>query len=263
MTIEQSASLIRENERIDDLQCRGYRIIQNPELFCFGMDAVLLADFATGRPESRVIDLGTGTGVIPLLMEGRDKGAHFTALEIQEYSADMAERSVKLNDLEDKIKVVNGDIKEVAKLFPAASFDVVTSNPPYIQGKHGLENTMEPKNIARHEVLLCLEDVIRAAAYLLKPNGSFAMVHKPFRLAEIIRLMSKYKLEPKRMCLVQPYNDKEPNMVLIEGFKGQKTMMKIEPALVVYNRDGSYTEDLLTRYGEYRNEDSANAGRRK
>lgn len=257
MMDEKTLALIKQGERLDDLQCRGYHIIQNPNLFCFGMDAVLLADFATGKPGSRVIDLGTGTGVIPLLMAGRDKGAHFTALEIQEYSADMAGRSVRVNGLEDRIEVVNGDIKEVATLFPAASFDVVTSNPPYIQGSHGLENALEPKNIARHEILLNLEDVVRAAAYLLKPNGSFAMVHKPFRLAEIIRLLSKYRLEPKRMCMVQPYVDKEPNMVLIEAYKGQKSMMKIEPALIVYNRDGSYTEDLLTRYGEYRSSDSS------
>ena len=246
-----NSDILRDGERLDDLQCRGYHIIQNKDVFCFGMDAVLLSDFATGKPKGKVIDLGTGTGVIPILMQGRGKGAHFTCLEIQEYSADMASRSVKFNSLEDIINIVQGDIKEVTSLFEAASFDVVTSNPPYISENHGLTNAMEPKNIARHEILLSLEDVIKAAAYLLKEGGSFSMVHKPFRLAEIIRLMSMYRLEPKRLCMVQPYENKEPNMVLIEANKGGKPMLKVEPTLVVYNKDGSYTDELLHRYGEY------------
>ena len=250
--LAERSGLIKDGERLDDLQCRGYYIIQNPGIFCFGMDAVLLADFTTGKPKGNIIDLGTGTGVIPMLMEARGKGAHFTGLEIQEYSADMARRSVLYNHLQDKIEIINGDIKKVPDTFKAASFDAVTSNPPYINQSHGLENEMEPKNIARHEILLCLEDVVSAAAHLLKEGGSFSMVHKPFRLAEIIRLLSKYRLEPKRMCMVQPYADKEPNMVLIEAVKGGRPMIKIEPVLVVYNRDGKYTDDLLTRYGIYR-----------
>ncbi len=243
--------IIKDNERLDDLQCKGYQIIQNPDMFCFGMDAVLLADFATGKKGGRVMDLGTGTGVIPILMEARNKAAHFTGLEIQNESADMALRSVMYNNLGDKIDIVCGDIKEVDTLFKRESFDAVVSNPPYISGSHGLENPSEPKNIARHEILLTLEDVVKAAAYLLKVGGSFAMVHKPFRLAEIIRLLSSYRLEPKRMLLVQPYEDKEPNMVLIEAFKGGNSMIKIEPTLVVYNRDGSYTDELLLRYDGY------------
>lgn len=242
--------ILRENERLDDLQCKGYMIIQNPDMFCFGMDAVLLADFATGRSDANVIDLGTGTGVIPILMEARDKGAHFTGLEIQKESADMALRSVIYNNLSDKIDIVCGDIKEVDDLLDRDSFDIVTSNPPYISGSHGLENALAPKNIARHEILLTLEDVVKAAAYLLKVGGTFAMVHKPFRLAEIIRMLSKYHLEPKRMQFVQPYVDKEPNMVLIEANKGGKPMLKVEPTLIVYNRDGSYTDGLLKIYNE-------------
>ncbi len=244
-------SILKQGERLDDLQCRGYHIIQNPDIFCFGIDAVLLADFATAKSRGNVIDLGTGTGVVPMLMEGRGKGTHFTGLEIQEYSADMATRSVTYNNLQNKIDIVCGDIKNVRELFKPSSFDVVTSNPPYIQGNHGLENDLLPKNIARHEILVNLEEVVAAAAYLLAPGGNFAMVHKPFRLAEIIRLMSKYGIEPKRMCMVQPYIDKEPNMVLIEGNKGGKPMMKIEPALIVYKQTGEYTEDLLGRYGNY------------
>lgn len=241
-------NLIKDNERLDDLQCKGYQIIQNPDMFCFGMDAVLLADFATGKKGGKVMDLGTGTGIIPILMEARDKATHFTGLEIQNESADMALRSVIYNNLSEKIDIVCGDIKEVGNIFERESYDAVVSNPPYISGSHGLENPSEPKNIARHEILLTLEDVIKAAAYLLKVGGAFAMVHKPFRLAEIIRLLSAYRLEPKRMCMVQPHANKEPNMVLIEAVKGGNPMIKIEPTLVVYNKDGSYTDELLKRY---------------
>ena len=283
---DEMKSYLRQGERLDDLQCRGYYIIQNPAEFCFGMDAVLLADFATGKKGGRVIDLGTGTGVIPMLMEGREKGAHFVGLEIQEASAERAARSVEMNGLAGKIDIVRGDIREISveltpvgtegissenfpdnyfrmkhPLYPQAdysgvikkgSFDCVTSNPPYIKGGRGLENADSPKNIARHETLVTLEEVVAAASYLLVSGGSFAMVHKPFRLAEIIRTLSRYRLEPKRMCLVQPYIDKEPNMVLIEAVKDGGVQLSCEPTLVVYNKDGSYTEDLLHRYGEYR-----------
>lgn len=241
-------SCLKPGERIDDLQCRGYSIIQNREVFCFGMDAVLLADFASGAPDGSVMDLGTGTGVVPLLMQGRGKGAAFTGLEIQPNSADMARRSVQLNGLSDVITIADGDMRKVHELYRPGSFSAVTSNPPYIKGSHGLENAQSPKNIARHEILMELADVIDAAAYLLGEGGTFSMVHKPFRLAEIIRLMSDRRLEPKRMCLVQPYADREPNMVLIEGKKGGRPMLKVEPTLVVYNPDGTYTRDLLTRY---------------
>lgn len=239
----------KPGERVDDLQCRGHYIIQNKDIFCFGMDAVLLADFATGALGRQVIDLGTGTGVIPMLMQARGKGAHFTGLEIQSYSADMAQRSVQMNGLEQEISILEGDMRNVREIFPAGSFGAVTCNPPYIKGNHGLENENSPKNIARHEILMELADVVKAAAYLLGEGGTFAMVHKPFRLTEIMRLMMEYHIEPKRMCMVQPYADKEPNMVLIEGNKGGRPMLKVEPALVVYNKDGSYTEQLLSRYG--------------
>ncbi len=243
---------MKPDERLDDLQCRGYYIIQNPKEFCFGMDAVLLADFATGCPGGKVIDLGTGTGVIPMLMEARGKGAHFVGLEIQEDSADRASRSVKLNGLEDKIEIVCGSVETVCDtaMGAANSFDCVVSNPPYIKGGGGLLNAHTPKNIARHEGSAGLEGFVATAAKLLKPGGSFAMVHKPFRLAEIIRVLSAHNLEPKRMCLVQPYADKAPNMVLLESVKGGGVQLNCEPALVVYNPDGTYTDDLLHRYGD-------------
>lgn len=244
MTIE-----LKEKERIDDLQRNGYQIIQNPEKFCFGMDAVLLSSFARVKPGAKVLDMGTGTGIIPILLEAKTKAGHLTGLEIQEESADMARRSVLLNHLEEKIDIITGDIKEAGSIFQAASFDVVTCNPPYMIGQHGITNPDAPKAIARHEVLCTLEDVVRNAAILLKPGGNFFMVHRPFRLAEIIMMMTKYKLEPKRMQLVYPYVDKEPNMVLIEGCRGGKPRMTVEKPLIVYKAPNEYTDEIYEVYG--------------
>jgi tRNA1Val (adenine37-N6)-methyltransferase len=242
-------NFLRENERIDDLQRNGYRIIQNPEKFCFGMDAVLLSGFARVKDGARVLDMGTGTGIIPILLEAKTGASHLTGLEIQEESADMARRSVKLNGIGDKVDIVTGDIKEADKIFDLASFDVITCNPPYMIGQHGLTNPDAPKAIARHEVLCTLDDVVRNAARLLKPGGSFFMVHRPFRLAEIINVMTSYKLEPKRMQLVYPYIDKEPNMVLIEGCRGGKPRMTVEKPLIVYKEQGVYTDEIYDVYG--------------
>ena len=194
--------LLKENERIDDLQRNHYKIIQDSDRFCFGMDAVLLSGFARAKEGDRVLDLGTGTGIIPILMEAKTCAAHLSGLEIQPDSADMARRSVKLNGLEEKIEIVTGDIKEDDSLFGPASFDVVTCNPPYMTEHHGLTNPGVPKAIARHELLCTLEDVISQAGRLLKPGGNLYMVHRPFRLADIFVLLRQYKIEPKRMKLV-------------------------------------------------------------
>ncbi len=240
---------LKENERLDELQRNGYRIIQNPEKFCFGMDAVLLSGFAQVKPGGTVLDLGTGTGIIPILMEAKTPASHLTGLEIQEESADMARRSVALNGLAEKIDIVTGDIKEADAIFKSASFDVITSNPPYMVGEHGLRNPDAPKAIARHEVLCTLEDVVLQAAKLLKPGGHFFMVHRPFRLAEIISTMTKYKLEPKRMQLVYPFVDKEPNMVLIEGVRGGRPRMSVEKPLIIYKEPGVYMPEIYDIYG--------------
>ena len=240
---------LQENERIDDLERNGYQIIQNPDKFCFGMDAVLLSGFAKVKAQAKVLDMGTGTGIIPILLEAKTQAAHLTGLEIQEESADMARRSVLLNHLENKIDIVTGDIKEADSLFKAASFDVITCNPPYMIGQHGITNPDAPKAIARHEILCTLDDVVRNAATLLKPGGNFCMVHRPFRLAEIISVMTKYKLEPKRMRLVYPFIDKEPNMVLIEGCRGGKPRMTVEKPLIVYKEQGKYTDEIYGVYG--------------
>ena len=241
--------LLKENERIDDLERNGYRIIQDTHRFCFGMDAVLLSGFARVKNEAKVLDLGTGTGIIPILLEAKTGAAHLTGLEIQEDSADMARRSVCLNGLEEKISIVTGDIKEAGSLFDAASFDVFTINPPYMTERHGLINPEDAKAIARHEILCTLEDVIAQAAGLLKPGGKFFMVHRPFRLAEIIVLLRAYKLEPKRMQLVYPFVNKEPNMVLIEANRGGKPRMTVEKPLIVYREPGVYMEEIYDIYG--------------
>ncbi|MGN0141075.1 MAG: tRNA1(Val) (adenine(37)-N6)-methyltransferase [Roseburia sp.] len=241
--------LVHENERLDELHRNGYFIIQDPKRFCFGMDAVLLSGFAWAKKGEKTLDLGTGTGIIPILMEAKTQGEDFTALEIQEESADMARRSVCYNHLEDRIKIVTGDIKDASKLFGASSFDVITTNPPYMIGDHGLNSPTEAKAIARHEVLCTLEDVLRESARLLKPGGRFYMVHRPFRLAEIMSKMVEYRLEPKRMKLVYPYIDREPNMVLMEGLRGGKSRLTVEKPLIVYKEPGVYTDEIYDIYG--------------
>lgn len=240
---------IRDNERVDDLQRGGLRIIQDPDRFCFGMDAVLLSDFAHVLPGRNVLDMCTGTGIVPILMSAKTKAGHFTALEIQPESVEMAMRSVRLNKLTDKIDIIEGDIKNITDFIPKASMDVVTCNPPYMVSEHGLRNDEDYKTIARHEVMCNLEDVIRAAALTLKPKGNFYMIHRPFRLAEIMYLLKEYKLEPKRMRLVYPFIDKEPNMVLIEANRGGKPRLTIERPLIVYDTPGQYTEEIYQIYG--------------
>lgn len=240
---------LKDEERLDDLQRNGYQIIQKKDGFCFGMDAVLLSGFAVVKPGEKAIDLGTGTGIIPILLEAKYEGEHYTGLEIQDEVAEMAARSVALNHLEEKVSIVKGDIKEASRLFGAASFDVVTSNPPYMNDAHGLKNPDLPKAIARHEVLCTLDDVAREAAKLLRPGGRFYMVHRPHRLIEIITALTKYKLEPKRMKMVHPFVDKEANMVLIEAVRGGKSMIKVEAPIVVYREPGVYTQEIYDIYG--------------
>lgn len=230
----------------------GYKILQDSERFQFGIDAVLLADYASKslKEKESVIDLGTGTGIIPLLMVNKCKTAAFTGLEVQKESADMAARSVTMNELEGQIQIVHGDLKEAGSLFPRHSFNVVTCNPPYMIDAHGRSNEQDALTIARHEVLCTLEDIVTAADYLLASHGSFFMIHRPFRLPEIFSSLEKHKMEMKRMRLIYPFADKEPNMVLIEARKNAKRRLTIEPPLIVRNDDGEYTIEVQDIYNK-------------
>lgn len=245
----EESKLILPGERVDDLQRNGYRIIQDPERFCFGMDAVLLAGFAKDARGDGLLDIGTGTGILPLLMEARTDIPRLLGIEIQSESADMARRSVRLNGLEDKIEIITGDIREADRWFEAASFDVITCNPPYMIGQHGLRNTDSSKAIARHEVCCTFRDIALMTAKLLRPGGHFYLVHRPFRLAEILVTMTECRLEPKRMQLVYPFVDREPNMVLIEAVRGGKSRMKVEKPLIVFQSPGVYTPEIYDIYG--------------
>ena len=230
----------------------GYKVLQDSERFQFGIDAVLLADYASKslKEKESVIDLGTGTGIIPLLMVNKCKTAAFTGLEVQKESADMAARSVAMNGLEGQINIVNGDLKMTDKLFDKHSFNIITCNPPYMIDAHGRNNEQDALTIARHEVLCTLEDVVKAADYLLATHGSFFMIHRPFRLPEIFSSLEKHKMEMKRMRLIYPFADKEPNMVLIEARKNAKRRLTIEPPLIVRNDDGEYTIEVQDIYNK-------------
>lgn len=247
------SELLQKGERLDDLQLKGYKIIQNPERFCFGIDAVLLSTFAKVKKKDKVIDLCAGNSIISILMAGKTCGEDFTSVEIQSENVDMAKRSVRINKLDENIKVYESDLNDLPQEIKINNYQVVTVNPPYMAPDHGLQNTYSAKTIARHEVLCTLEDIIASASKLLCVKGRFYMVHKPFRLAEIFLVMMKYNLEPKKMKMVQSYTNKEPSMVLIEGIKGAKSRISVEPPLIIYNEDGSYTDELLDWYGEIKN----------
>lgn len=240
---------LNQGERIDDLQRCGYKIIQNPAMFCFGMDAVLLSGYVKAYERDNVLDIGCGNGIIPLLLAGKTRGRHFTGIEIQHESADLARRSVEANNLTDRIDIVEGDIKNYKELFKASSFDVITSNPPYMINAHGIQNPDSAKAIARHEIKCDFTDIARAAAYLLKSGGRFYLVHRPFRLAELITQLKEFRLEPKRMKLVYPYIDHEPNMVLIEAQLDAKPNLIVDKPLIVYKEKNEYTDEIYDIYG--------------
>lgn len=240
---------LKEKERIDDLQLEGLKLIQNTEAFCFGVDAVLLADFADVRREQKVLDIGTGTGIIPILLAGKTKAKSITGLEIQEEMAEMANRSVILNELQNRVSIVHGDVKKYGEYFGKSSFDVVVTNPPYTNKGCGLVNPHDSKAISRHEILCTLEDVVGAAAALLVTGGQLAMVHRPERLADIICCMRNCGIEPKYLRFVHPKPYKKPNMILIKGNRGGNPELKVMEPLYVYNTDGTYSEEINRIYG--------------
>ena len=238
-----------ENERIDDLEYKNLKIIQNTKGFCFGMDSILLTGFARNiKKNARVIDLGTGTGIISILLSMKTEAKELIGVDIQKEVCDMAKRSVDLNNLGDKIEILHEDIKNLNKKFKEASFDVVVTNPPYKKQNEGLLNENRVKLISRHEITASLEDFIKQASYLLKPNGEFYLVHRPERLVDIFNLLRKYLIEPKKMQIVYPQEKKEPNLILIKAVKNGKSFLKIEKPLYIYNNHGEYTEEVLRIY---------------
>ncbi len=242
---------MKENERIDIVPGSDFKIIQNKKKFSYGTDAIFLSDFA--KAKGLVVDLGTGSGIIPLrLLWANPKIEKIYGIEIQDQVAQMAERSVELNKLEGKISIINMDLKNIKDKFKKDTIDVVTSNPPYMKSGGALVNERENFAISRHEIACNLEDVIRAAEYLLKPLGRFYMVHRPDRLVDILYMMRKYKLEPKYIKFVQAKINKKPNLILIEGRKHSKPELKFHDPLIVYKDDGSYSDEIYKIYGRER-----------
>ena len=237
---------LKENERIDDLEFKNLKIIQNKEGFCFGIDSVLLADFAKNiKKGAKVLDLGTGTGIISILLCGKTDLKNIIGVEVQKEVAEMANRSSKLNNLENKFKVINENILNLKKMYDNQSIDVVVTNPPYKKKNTGIINKNEKKVISRHEITASLEDFINISSELLKDKGEFYMVHRPERLVDILDLMRKNKLEPKIIKMVFSNTNKEPKLILIKGIKNAKPFLKIEKNLYIYDENGNYTADIL------------------
>lgn len=244
---------LKDGERIDDLEFKNLKIIQNKNEFCFGMDSILLSDFAKEiKQNSNVLDLGTGTGILPILLSGRIENTNFFGIEIQEKMAEMASRSIKLNNLENRVKIINEDIKNLNNIFKKNTFDVVITNPPYKKINCGLKNENEGKLISKHEIKCDLEDIISASKNMLKDKGILYLVHRPERIVDICEILRKYKIEPKKIKLIYPKINKEANLVLIKAVKNANKFLKIERPLVVYNENGEYSNDILKIYNKMR-----------
>ena len=240
---------LKENERIDDLQLKGLKIIQNKNGFCFGIDAVLLSDFAKQIKENSVVgDLCSGNGIIPILLCGKTAASKIYGVEIQEEVSELAKRSVCLNHLEDRIEIVNRDLKEIKDVIPSGSVDAVTVNPPYMKKGSGIINERDTKTIARHEISCTLEDIIKEAARVLKFGGSLYMVHKTERLVDVLSCMRKEKVEPKRLRFIHPSFGEAPNLFLVEGVRSGNSFLKIEPPLYVYEDKENYTKEIKEIY---------------
>ena len=240
---------LKENERIDDLEYKGLKIIQNTKGFCFGIDSILLSDFAKNiKKEARVLDLGTGTGIIATLLCGKTNLRKVIGVEIQSEVADMAKRSIKLNQLQNKFEIINEDINHIFNQLEKNSFDAVVTNPPYQKKNAGIINDKEKKVISRHEITATLEDFIKVSKELLKDKGEFYMVHRPDRLVDIFCVMRQYHIEPKVIRFVYPNQKKEPNLVLIKGIKNAKPFLTMEKNLYVYDENGNYTQEVKDIY---------------
>lgn len=242
---------LKENEEINDLEYKGLKMIQNKEGFCFGMDSILLSDFAKEiKDESYVIDLGAGTGILDVLLCGKTNLKKIIGVEIQEDVANLAKRNIQLNHLEDRFEMICSNIKDIIikNYVKKNSFDVVVTNPPYKKDKTGIQNKNYTKLIARHEIEANLEDFIQISYQILKDKGTLYMIHRPERLVDILILLRNYKIEPKEIRFVQPKAEKDPNLVLVKGIKNAKAFIKVQKPLIVYQNDGNYTEEILKIY---------------
>lgn len=239
---------LNENERIDQLHRNDYVIIQNSKKFCFGIDSVLLAHFAYAYEDEIVMDIGTGTGIIPILMSAITDARKFDAIDIQKDSVIMARKSVSLNNLENKINIFHCDVKNLTQNFPKNTYDVVTVNPPYVKYKSGIINNITPKSIARNEIFCTFEDIVFNSNKILKNKGRFYLIHKASRLADIMYTLRNHGLEPKKLQFIQSYFNSSPNLVLIEAIKQANPMLNVLPNLIIYNDDGSYTQEVFDIY---------------
>lgn len=242
---------LKENERIDDLELNGLKIIQNKDGFCFGMDSVLLSDFAKEiKRNSTILDMGAGTGILGILLSAKTQETKIVGVEIQPEVAEMAKRSIILNQLQNRIEILCEDIKKLKEKYEVGNFDAVVTNPPYKKKGTGGINENEAKLISRHEITTDLEDFISIASYLLKDQGSIYMVHRPERLADILVNLRKYKLEPKNIKFIYPNQEREPNLILIKAIKNARPFLKIEKPIYIYDLQGNYTKDILEIYNK-------------
>ena len=239
---------LRDNETLDDLQLKGIQVIQKKDAFRFGVDAVLLANFARVRKDAKIVDLCSGTGIIPFILAGKTFASDIIGVEIQEELVDMANRSVGYNNLEHKVKFIHGDLKDEDLIKSIPKVDIVTVNPPYKLQNSGLINVNDKNAISRHEICCTLEDVIIAVRILLKDSGRVYMVHRPDRLVDILCTMRKHRIEPKRIRMVHPSVNKAPNIVLIEGQRDGGAFLKWETPLYVHTQDGGYTKEIVDMY---------------
>lgn len=241
--------MLKDGERIDDLQLNNLKIIQNPSMFCFGIDAVLLSDYVNAKKNQSIVDLGCGNGIIPLLLYGKYQPREIIGVEIQNHVYEMANRSISLNSLEDRIRIYNGDIKDCYRDLGVNKYDIVVSNPPYKKGKTGLENELDAKKIARHEILITLDEIVFSASKLLKGNGQFYMIHRPERIKDIILSLNKTKLILKNIRFIHSKAKDKPTMVLIHAVKGGGEFLTVDRPIIIYNDDNSYTNEINTIYG--------------
>lgn len=242
---------LKENERIDDLQLNDLKIIQNKDGFCFGIDSILLSDFSKEiNKNSKVLDLGTGTGILTILLCGKTNLSKIYGIDIQEDVCEMASRSIKLNHLENKCEIINANIKNLNDIFEPNYFDAIVSNPPYKKNDSGLKNESRTKLISRHEITASLEDFVKISSNLLKNNGNLYIVHRPERLVDLLYLLRKYNLEPKKLRLVHSYSNSKPKLILVKATKNAKSFLNIQEPLIIYNNDGSYTDEILNIYGK-------------